>query len=84
MCAVFDPHLPTGNVHVKREPEVARQPRGMTLRNMRNDIINHAKREDLESLMIFLRSAMVADGDVDGTVWSRYTGTVLAAQCHHE
>ena len=26
-----------------REPEVARQPRGMTLRRMRNDIINHAK-----------------------------------------
>ena len=22
-CAVFDPHLPTGNVHVTREPEVA-------------------------------------------------------------
>ena len=43
VCAVFDPHLPTGNVHVTREPEVARQPRGMTLRSMRNAIINHAK-----------------------------------------
>ena len=43
MCAVFDPHLPTRNVHVTREPEVARQLRGMTLRSMRNEIINHAK-----------------------------------------
>ena len=42
-CAVFDPHLPTGNVHVKREPEDVRQPRGMTLRSMRNEIINHGK-----------------------------------------
>ena len=23
VCAVFDPHLPYGNVHVTREPEVA-------------------------------------------------------------
>ena len=44
MCgSVFDPHLPTGNVQVTREPEVARQPRGMTSRSMRNDTINHAK-----------------------------------------
>ena len=43
MCAVFDPHLPTGNVHVTREPVVGRQPRGMTLRSMRNEIVNHAK-----------------------------------------
>ena len=43
VCAVFDLHLPTGNVHVTREPEVVRQPRGMTLRSMRNDIINRAK-----------------------------------------
>ena len=41
MCAVFDPHLPTGTVHVTREPEVAWQPSGMTLRSMRNEIINH-------------------------------------------
>ena len=33
----------TGNVHVTREPEVERQPRRMTLRSMRKDIINHAK-----------------------------------------
>ena len=57
----------------------------------RHDLEKHAKRyhqprerEDLESLMVFWRSAMVADGDVEGTVWSRYTGTVIAAQCHHE
>ena len=33
--------LPTGSVQVTREPEVARQPSGMTLRSMR--IKNHAK-----------------------------------------
>ena len=43
VCAVFDPHLPNGNVQVTREPEVARQPRGMTLRSMQTEIINHAK-----------------------------------------
>ena len=43
VCAVFDPHLPTGNVHVGREPEVARQPSGMTLRSMRTEIIHHGK-----------------------------------------
>ena len=42
-CAVFDPHLPTGNVHVTREPEVARQPSGMTLRSTRAEIINYVK-----------------------------------------
>ena len=30
VCAVFDRHLPTGNVYVTREPEVAWQPSGMT------------------------------------------------------
>ena len=42
VCAVFDPHLPTGNVHVTREPEVAWQASGMTLRGMRGEIINHS------------------------------------------
>ena len=41
--AVYDAHLPTGNVQVTREPELARQPRGMTLDSMRTKIINHAK-----------------------------------------
>ena len=39
--AVFNPHLPTGSVQVTREPEVVRQPFGMTLRSTRNGIINH-------------------------------------------
>ena len=39
--AVFDPHLTTRKVHVTREPEVARQTRGMTLGSMRIKIINH-------------------------------------------
>ena len=43
VCAVFDLHLPTGNVNATREPEVARQPRGMTLRSMRTNIINNSK-----------------------------------------
>ena len=43
VCAVFNPHLPTGSVHATREPEVARQPRGMILRSMRTKIINHVK-----------------------------------------
>ena len=66
VCAVFDPHLPTGNVHLTKEPEVARQPRGMTLGSMRR------------------KSAVAADRDVECTVWSRYTGTDIAAHCHHE
>ena len=41
VCAVNDPHLPTGSVHVTGEPEVARQPRGMTLGSVRTKIINH-------------------------------------------
>ena len=83
VCAVFDPHLPTGNVHVTREPEVAMQPSRMTLRSMRAKIINHV-RENVESLTVFWISAVAADGDVTYTALSRYTGTVLAAHCHHE
>ena len=49
VCAVFNPDLPTGSVQVTREPEVARQPSGMTLRSMRNEIINHV-REKMWSL----------------------------------
>ena len=59
VCAVFDPHLPTGNVHVTREPEVAWQPSGMTLRSTRNEIINHLSvaERDVDSLTVFWRSA---------------------------
>ena len=53
----------------------------------RHDFEKHAnqdhqphEREDVESLMVFWRSAVAADG-VECTVWSRYTGTVLAARC---
>ena len=62
MCAIFDQHLSIGNVHVTGEPEVARQPRGATLRSMRIKIINHSKEktqslsrysgDQLEQLMI--------------------------------
>ena len=51
----------------------------------RHDFEKHAnqephEREDVESLMVSWRSAVAADG-VECTVWSRYTGTVLAARC---
>ena len=55
-----------------------------------HDFEKHAKqdhqprrRDDVESLMVFWRSAAAAD-EVECTVWSRYTGTVLAARCWHE
>ena len=47
VCAVFNPHLPTGSVQVTRESEVARQPSRMTLISMRNEIINHVREETL-------------------------------------
>ena len=63
VCAVVDPHLPTGNVHVTREPEVASQPSGMTSRSMRNEIINHLNvtKKDVDSITVFWRSAGAAD-----------------------
>ena len=45
--AVYDPHMPTVNVQVTREPEVARQPRGMTFDNMRTKIINQEKEREV-------------------------------------
>ena len=57
----------------------------------RHDFEKHAKREhqlrereDVESLRVFWRSVVAADGDVECTVLSRNTGTVVAAHCHHE
>ena len=56
----------------------------------RHDFEKHAKRdhqprerEDVESLMLFWRSAVAADGAVECTVLSRYIGTCVAAHCHH-
>ena len=71
MCAVFDPHLPTGNVHVTREPEVAWQPSGMILRSMRNEIINHSKvtKRDVDYFTVFWSSAEAAD-DVEHAEFS--------------
>ena len=80
VCAVFDPHLPTGNVHVTREePEVAWQPRGTTLRSMRNEIINHssATKKDVDSLTVFWRSAWAAD-DVEHAEFSCCRGLQVA------
>ena len=42
-CNVCDPHLPTGNVHVTREPEAAKQLSCMSPRTMRDEDIDHAK-----------------------------------------
>ncbi len=80
-CIVCYPHVPTGRI-VTRKPEVARQPSCMTLRSVRAETINH-KREIVESLMVFWRSAVAADGDFECTVLSRYAG-ILAAQCRLE
>ena len=41
--AIFDLQLSIGNVHVTGETEVARQPRGVTLRSARIKIINRPK-----------------------------------------
>ena len=73
MCvrAVFDLILPSGNAHVTREAEVARQPSGMTLRSMQNEIINHVREKDVESLLVFWRSAVAVDGHAECTVVSR-------------
>ena len=75
-CVVGCSHLPTGRT-VIREPEVEWLPSCMTLRSMRAEIINHV-RENVESLMVFWRSAVGADVDVECAVFSRYTGTVFA------
>ena len=57
MCAVCDPHVPTESVQVTSEPEVTRQPCGMTLRSMRNDIITHV-REKTWSLSWYSRDQL--------------------------
>ena len=76
VCAVFDPHLPTGNVHVTGKPEVARPPRGMTLRSMRTEIINHAK-EKRWSLSWFSGDQLGQLMEIEGTVLSRYLVQLL-------
>ena len=40
-CAVFDPHLPTGNVHVTREPAFAKQWSSVSPRAMQEDDLDH-------------------------------------------
>ena len=55
VCAVFDSHLPTGNVQVTGEPEVARQPRGHGFEKHANRDHQPHEREDVESLMAFWR-----------------------------
>ena len=64
-------------------PEVARQPRGITLTSTRTKIINHSKREDVESLKVFWRSTGAAD-DVEQAEFAWQVGSVIAAHCHHE
>ena len=81
-------HLPTART-VTAEPEVALQPSRMTLRNMRDKIINHV-RERTWSLSRYsgyqsgyqLWQLMV----MSSTRYCRNTliGTVLAAHCHYE
>ena len=40
-CAVFDPHLPTGNVHVTREQAIAKQRGCMSPRTMQDYDLDH-------------------------------------------
>ena len=56
--AVFDPHLPTGNVHVTREPAIAKQWRCMSPRAMQDDDLDHSSvtTRDVDSLTVFWKS----------------------------
>ena len=73
---VFMTHLPTGSVHVTNEPEIVRKTRGMTLRSRREH--RPREREDRKSLIVFQRSAVAADEDIERVALSRYICTVLA------
>ena len=83
VCAGFGLHLTTGKVHVKREPEVALQPRGMTFEKRANQDHEPPEREHVESFKIFWRSAEAAD-DVEQAEFAWQVGAVLAEHCHHE
>ena len=74
----------------QRENVQVTRTRGCTTAK-RHDSEKHAKRDHqpherkgVESLLVFWRSAVAADGDVECTVLSRYTGTVIEAHCHYE
>ena len=62
--AVFDPDLPTGNVHETREPAIAKQRSCTSRRAMQDDDLDHLNvtERDVDSLMVFWRSAEAADG----------------------
>ena len=68
--AVFDPHLPAGNVRVAREPD---------------DDFRHfnVTKRDVHSLTVFWKSAGAAD-DVEHAEFVWEVGTVLVARCQHE
>ena len=53
--AVFDPHLPTGNVHVTREPAIAKQWRCTSPRGVQDDDLDHLNvtKRDADSLTVF-------------------------------
>ena len=82
--AVFDPHLPTGNVHVTRVPAIAKQ-WSMSPRTMQDDDLDHLNvtRRGVDSLTVFWKSAGTAD-DVEHAEFVWEVGTVLAARCQHE
>ena len=84
--AVFYPHMPTGkNVHVTREPAIAKQWRCMSPRAMHDDDLDHltVTKRDVDSLTVFLKSAGAAhEVEHAESVWD--VGTILAARCQHE
>ena len=53
--AVFDPHLPTGNVHVTREPAIAKQWRCTSPRGVQDDDLDHLNvtKRHVDSLTVF-------------------------------
>ena len=73
----------TCSVQVTREPEIGRQPSGMTLNSMRNEIISHVREKTWSLSWCSGDQLWQVDGDVECSVLSTYTGTVIA-HCHHE
>ena len=82
-CAVSVLHLPTGIVHVTREPVIAKQGSCMSPRTMQNDSLDHVK----ERTWILSRHSGNQLGQLMvPKMRSLCVGicAVLAAHCQHE
>ena len=78
MCQNCIHHAPTNWKCTcdKKNERLYERASGMTLRSIREH--RPREREDRKSLMVFQRSAVAADEDIERVVLSRYIGTVLA------